>query len=75
MHSADYAVVKCPSIRLSAGNYLHPLWPLRSSFVALDITSSSPAAILHVDLSQVLAVVRRGCLLGRLASLAVVTVV
>ena len=47
---------------------------LRSSSVALDITSSPPAASLHVDLSQVLAVVRRGCLLGRLASLAVVTV-
>ena len=24
MHSADYAVVRCPSVRLSAGNYLHP---------------------------------------------------
>jgi len=72
MHSADYAAIRCLSVRLSAGNYLHPPWPLRSSFVALDITASPPAAILHVDLSQVLAVVRRGCLLGRLA---VVTVV
>ena len=42
-----------PSVRLSAGNYLHPQWPLWSSSVALDITSSPPTASLHVDLSQV----------------------
>ena len=42
--------------------------------VVLDIASSPTAANLHVDLSQVLAVVRHGCLLGRFA-LAVVTAV
>jgi len=59
--------------RPSSSDCRHPRRrPLSSSSVALDITPSPPAASLHVDLSQVLAVVRRGCLIG---SLAVVTVV